>query len=36
MEIWQRIDKDMILIDGMPASVIDGTPHTPEIWEEDL
>lgn len=34
MEIWQRIGKDMILIDGMQASVIDGTPRTPEPWED--
>lgn len=30
----QIFGKDLILIDGMPASVIDGTPRTPEPWEE--
>lgn len=34
MESEQIFGKDLILIDGMPASAIDGTHKTPEPWEE--
>jgi hypothetical protein len=27
-------ENDVIIIDGMPASVIDGTAHTPQPWED--
>lgn len=30
--IWNH--ERMPIIDGMPASVTDGQPHTPEPWEE--
>lgn len=30
--IWDH--EHMPIIDGMPASVPDGQPHTPEPWEE--
>jgi hypothetical protein len=30
--IWNH--ERMPIIDGMPASVPDGQPHTPEPWEE--
>lgn len=33
METGKDLAK-MILIDGMPASVCDGTDHTPQPWEE--
>lgn len=31
--IWNH--ERMPLIDGMPASVPDGQPHTPKPWEEN-
>lgn len=31
--IWNH--ECMPLIDGMPASVPDGQPHTPKPWEEN-
>lgn len=34
MDYEQRNGKEMILIDGMPASVCDGTQRTPQPWEE--
>lgn len=30
--IWNH--ERMPIIDGMPASITDGQPHTPEPWEE--
>lgn len=30
--IWNH--ERMPIIDGMPASIPDGKPHTPEPWEE--
>ena len=27
-------DPEMTIIDGMPASVLIGTQHTPQPWEE--
>lgn len=36
MENQQRNGKDaeMTIIDGMPATVLTGTTHTPEPWED--
>lgn len=36
MESEQRNDKEdeMTIIDGMPASILTGTDHTPAPWEE--
>ena len=36
MDFEQRNGKEteMTIIDGMPASVPDKKPHTPEPWEE--
>lgn len=34
MNFEQRNGKDMILIDGMPASVLEGQEHTRQPWEE--
>lgn len=30
--IWNH--ERMPIIDGMPTSITDGQPHTPEPWEE--
>lgn len=29
-----RMDPDMTIIDGMPASVLTGTDRTPQPWED--
>lgn len=36
MDFEQRNDKEneMIIIDGMPATVLTGTTRTPEPWED--
>lgn len=36
MESEQRNNKEdeMTIIDGMPASILTGTDHTPAPWEE--
>lgn len=36
MENQQRNGKDaeMTIIDGMPATVLTGTAHTPQPWED--
>lgn len=36
MDFEQRNSKEteMTIIDGMPATVLTGTAHTPEPWED--
>lgn len=36
MDFKQRSSKEveMTIIDGMPASILTGTDHTPSPWEE--